>query len=33
MIPLVYEHDWKPNIWFPNTTGYDIKDILRNKKL
>ena len=32
MIPLVYEHDWKPNIWFPNTTGYDIKDILRNKK-
>ena len=32
MIPLVYEHDWKPNVWFPNTTGYDKKDILRNKK-
>ena len=32
MIPLVYEHDWKPNVWFPNVTGYDIKDILRNKK-
>lgn len=32
MIPLVYEHDWKPNVWFPNVTGYDRKDILRNKK-
>ena len=29
MIPLIYEHDWKPNVWFPNVTGYDIEDILR----
>lgn len=32
MIPLVYEHDWKPNVWFPNTTGYDRKDIHRSLK-
>ena len=27
MINLVYDHDWKPNIWFPKITGYRIKDI------
>lgn len=27
MINLVYDHDWKPNIWFPKVTGYRIKDI------
>ena len=31
MIPLIYEHDWKPNVWFPNVTGYDTQDILRDK--
>ena len=32
MIPLVYEHDWKPNIWFPNVTGYKKQDIHRDLK-
>jgi hypothetical protein len=27
MINLVYEHEWKPNIWFPMITGYLEKDI------
>ena len=27
MINLVYEHEWKPNIWFPNLTGYLETDI------
>jgi hypothetical protein len=27
MINLVYEHEWKPNIWFPKVTGYKEKDI------
>ena len=31
MIPLIYEHDWKPNVWFPNVTGYDTEDILRDR--
>ena len=27
MINLVYEHEWKPNVWFPMITGYLEKDI------
>jgi hypothetical protein len=27
MIKLVYEHKWKPNIWFPNLTGHLENDI------
>ena len=27
MINLVYDHDWKPNVWFPKVTGYLEKDI------
>ena len=27
MINLVYEHEWKPNVWFPMITGYLEEDI------
>lgn len=27
MINLVYDHDWKPNVWFPRATGYIPTDI------
>ncbi|MGA0351977.1 MAG: hypothetical protein ACO3MF_04465 [Acholeplasmataceae bacterium] len=27
MINLVYEHEWKPNIWFPITSGQNKNDI------
>lgn len=32
MINLVYEHEWKPNIWFPKITGYSEIDIHRCEK-
>tara|TARA_Y100000389_G_scaffold191583_1_gene217984 strand:+ start:2400 stop:3668 length:1269 start_codon:yes stop_codon:yes gene_type:complete len=32
MINLVYEHEWKPNIWFPAITGYSKIDIHRCHK-
>jgi len=32
MINLVYEHEWKPNIWFPTITGYLEIDIHRCHK-